>query len=199
MNMEHKAFLFDTKKYHRDIEPVLRECIRTQSSDAAEAYITAHLPELTSPYTGEPLDEDWHDEREDGGLQEYADFLLTACYDSSADEGLSYAWEGVIDIIRVLGVSDAPDSFVLGQALVCEGVTIDPGAMGLGVVEAEQMTERLTLLTNHPERLDGISEDDLSEDSLYECDWDELTDAYDDLCGLYAEAQKQGMGLLFTF
>lgn len=52
MSMEHKAFLFDTKKYHRDIEPVLRECIRTQSSDAAEAYITAHLPELTSPYTG---------------------------------------------------------------------------------------------------------------------------------------------------
>ncbi len=32
MSMDHKAFLFDTKKFHAEIEPVMKDSIRNTGS-----------------------------------------------------------------------------------------------------------------------------------------------------------------------
>jgi len=37
MSMEHKAFVFDTKKFHAEIEPVMRDCIK--NTEVAHRYI----------------------------------------------------------------------------------------------------------------------------------------------------------------
>ena len=86
MSMEHKAFLFDTDKFYAEIKPVMEASV--ENTAVAHEYISNHLDEFQSPYTGEPLQEDWEDEFEELTLQVYFDILLTACYDVEDDRGL---------------------------------------------------------------------------------------------------------------
>ena len=50
----------------------------------AKEYIWQYPDRFCSPYTGEPLQGDWEEELSSNTLQEYFDFLLTACYDVNA-------------------------------------------------------------------------------------------------------------------
>ncbi|WP_288308390.1 hypothetical protein [uncultured Muribaculum sp.] len=98
--MDHKAFVFDTNKFHAEIEPVMRDSIK--NTKAAHRYICEHLDELQSPYTGDTLDEDWEEEFGDLTLQVYFDILLTACYDVEDDRGLGEMWDAVNEVIKGL-------------------------------------------------------------------------------------------------
>ena len=60
MSMEHKAFVFDTEKFHAEIEPVMKDSIK--NAEVAHRYICEHLDELQSPYMGDELGEDWEEE-----------------------------------------------------------------------------------------------------------------------------------------
>lgn len=44
MSMEHKAFVFDTNKFHAEIEPVMKDSIK--NTEVAHQYICNHLDEL---------------------------------------------------------------------------------------------------------------------------------------------------------
>ena len=44
MSMEHKALAFDTKNFHADIEPVMKDSIK--NTEVAHQYICNHLDEL---------------------------------------------------------------------------------------------------------------------------------------------------------
>ena len=39
MSMEHKAYVFDTGLYHKEMELVIKKCCRSKNIRAAEEYI----------------------------------------------------------------------------------------------------------------------------------------------------------------
>lgn len=96
MSMDHKAFVFDTKKFHAEIEPVMKDSIT--NAEVAHQYICDHLDEFQSPYTGDTLEEGWEEEFGDLTLQVYFDILLTACYDVEDDWGLGEMWDAVNEV-----------------------------------------------------------------------------------------------------
>ena len=194
--MEHKAFLFDTAKYHAEIEKIIEKCCESGDSSLAEQYINEHLEQCSSPYTGEPLEQGWEQESETGDIQEYFDFLLTACYDCGDDMGLSYAWDAVNEVIKQLDFMEDAEKCVLGTAVSFHGTAVDPGRMGLGLVDAAEVGWLKEKLSENRGRLETAS---LSEDQMYDMEQDEIFDAYGELCGIYEQAEKQGKGVLFTF
>lgn len=193
MSMEHKAFVFDTKRFHTEIEPVMKESIR--DIGIARRYISGHLNELQSPYTGDTLEDGWEAEFGDLTLQVCFDILLTACYDVEDDCGLCEMWDAVNEVIGSLGVFDESEMPVLGRSIEIDGVTVDPGMQGLGIVECDEVASILATLNDNREEAENAEPEDL----LYEAEPEEWMEAYDSLCDLYEEASQQGKGLLFTF
>lgn len=194
MSMEHKAFVFDTEKFHSTIEPVMKACIA--NPEVAKQYICENYSSLQSPYTGDELDADWQTQFDELTLQVYFDILLTACYDAGDDMGLAYMWDAVNELIGQLDILEEPQVAVLGREVVIDDVTVDPGAMGLGLVESHEVEDILDRLSEGREEAESIEElDDLDDDTEPE----EWMEAYDELCDLYDEALQQGKGLLFTF
>lgn len=193
MSMEHKAFVFDTKKFHAEIEPVLKGSIK--NTDVAHRYSCDTLEELQSPYTGDTLEEGWEEEFGELTLQVYFDILLTACYYVDEDCGLSEMWDAVNEVIKSLDVFEDGELPVLGRKVEIDDVTVDPGMEGLGIVESDEVEAILATLQDNKDEAENAEPEDL----LYDVEADEWIEAYDDLCSLYEEALQQDKGLLFTF
>ena len=83
-----------------------------------------HHSELQSPYTGEPLEEEWEEEFGDLTLQVCFDILLTACYDVEDDMGLGYLWDAVNEVVGALDVFEEPQIAVLGREVEVNGVLV---------------------------------------------------------------------------
>ena len=179
MSMEHKAFVFDTKKFHAEIEPVMKDSVR--NTEVAHRYICDHLEELQSPYTGDVLDEGWEEEFGALTLQVYFDILLTACYDVEEDCGLGEMWDAVNEVIKSL------DVFEEGEVPVLEG---------LGIIDCDEVADILNTLKDNRS---AAARAEQPEGLLCDADPDEWMEAYDDLCHIYEEALRQKKGLLLTF
>lgn len=193
MSMEHKAFVFDTGKFHTEIEPIIKSSIK--NPEVARQYICEHYAQLQSPYTGDTLEEDWEDEFDEPALQVYFDILLTACYDVDDEMGLGEMWDTVNEIVKELDVFEDPEFVVLGKEVVINNVKVDPGMMGLGLIESYEVLDIVHKLVEKREEVGTIGLEDL----LFDAESDEWMEAYDDLCNIYEEAIRQGKGLLFTF
>jgi len=61
MSMEHKAFLFDSRLYHKEIEPVIKKCCKSKNVESAAEYIKENYALLRMPDSGENLQENWQD------------------------------------------------------------------------------------------------------------------------------------------
>ncbi len=196
MSMEHKAFLFDSILYHKEIEPVIKKCCKSKNVEPAVEYIKENCALLRMPDSGENLQENW----QDGcvmDLQGLFDILLTRCYEPNEDIGLEYAWDGVLEAIRNTKIVDNADLCVLGRPLAYSGITIDPGYEGLGIVGEDEVVWIKELLAKNKEKIE-VAKIEGSE-LLYTLEPDELVDACDDLCMIYNKAVKDGKGILFTF
>ncbi len=194
MSMEHKAFVFDANKFHAEIEPVMKDSIK--NTEVAHRYICDHLEELQSPYTGDVLDEDWEEEFGELTLQVYFDILLTACYDVQDDRGLREMWDAVNEVIKSLGVFEEGALPVTGWEVEIDGVVVDPGMEGLGIIDCDEVEEILNTLK---ENRDAAASAEHPDGLLYDAESDEWMEAYDDLCHIYEEAIRQKKGLLLTF
>ncbi len=195
MSMDHKAFVFDTKKFHAEIEPVMKDSIK--NTEVAHRYISEHLDELQSPYTGNTLEEGWEEEFGELTLQVYFDILLTACYDVEDDCGLCDMWDAVNEVIKSLDVFEEGELPVLGWTVEIEYVVIDPGMEGLGIIECDEVEEILNILEENRDEAENAEIE--TEDLLYEAEPEEWMEAYDNLCNLYKKALRQNKGLLLTF
>ncbi len=193
--MDHKAFVFDTKKFHAEIEPVMKDSIK--NTEVAHRYISEHLDELQSPYTGNTLEEGWEEEFGELTLQVYFDILLTACYDVEDDCGLCDMWDAVNEVIKSLDVFEKGELPVLGWTVEIEDVVIDPGMEGLGIIECDEVEEILNRLKENRDEAENAEIE--TEDLLYEAEPEEWMEAYDNLCNLYKKALRQNKGLLLTF
>ena len=195
MSMDHKAFVFDTKTFHAEIEPVMKDSIK--NTEVAHRYISEHLDELQSPYTGNTLEEGWEEEFGELTLQVYFDILLTACYDVEDDCGLCDMWDAVNEVIKSLDVFEEGELPVLGWTVEIEDVVIDPGMEGLGIIECDEVEEILNILEENRDEAENAEIE--TEDLLYEAEPEEWMEAYDNLCNLYKKALRQNKGLLLTF
>lgn len=193
MSMEHKAFVFDTKKFHAEIEPVMKDSLK--NTEVAHRYICEHLDELQSPYTGDTLEEDWEEEFGELTLQVCFDILLTACYDVQDDCGLCEMWDAVNEVVKSLDVFEEGELPVLGWTVEIDDVVVDPGMEGLGIIDCDEVEEILNLLEENRDEAENAEPEDL----LYEAEPEEWMEAYDNLCSLYKEALRRNKGLLFTF
>ncbi|WP_288151369.1 hypothetical protein [Phocaeicola sartorii] len=193
MSMDHKAFVFDTKKFHAEIEPVMKDSVK--NTEVAHQYICDHLDELQSPYTGDELDESWEEEFGEFTLQVYFDILLTACYDVEDDRGLGEMWDAVNEVIKELDVFEEGELPVTGWEVQIDEVVVDPGMQGLGMIDCDEVAEILKILKENRDEAANAEPEDL----LYETEPEEWMEAYDDLCSLYEEALSQKKGVLLTF
>lgn len=196
MSMEHKAYLFDVIKYHTEIEKILDECCFEQNTSKAEKYINEHWKELCSPYTYERLDEKWKSILVNHSLQEYCDILLTACYECEEDIGLGYSWDGVNESLKQLNFMDNIEECVLGKRMIFHDTIIDPGAMGLGIVDIEEVNRIAEMLQQNRGKMEQM---ELPQNLLYPMEREEIEDAYDELIDIYNSAVKKGKGIMFTF
>lgn len=195
MSMEHKAFLFDTDKFYAEIKPVMEDSVK--DTEVAHEYINSHLDEFQSPYTGDPLEEDWEDEFDELTLQVYFDILLTACYDVDDDRGLVDMWDAVNEVIKSLDIFEEGSVPVTGWDIEANGVTVDPGMEGMGLIDSDEVEKILEVLKDNRDAAEDAEPN--PEEMLYEADPEEWMEAYDDLCALYEDALNEKKGLLFTF
>ncbi len=193
MSMDHKAFVFDTKKFHSEIVPVMKGGVK--NTEVAHQYICDHLDEFQSPYTGAELDEEWAEEFGELTLQVYFDILLTACYDVDDDCGLGEMWDAVNEVIKSLDVFEEGELPVTGREVRIDDVIVDPGMEGLGIIDCDEVAGILKILEDNRTEAENAEPEDL----LCDAEPDEWMEAYDDLCNLYKEALSQNKGLLLTF
>lgn len=196
MSMEHKAYLFDSKKYKLLVKNVLKQCCRENGTAYAEKYIKDNFDKLKSPYTGEQLTKEELEGLADADIQEYMDYILTECYEPNCDIGLGYTWDSIIAVLKQMPLNYQAEFCMLGEEIEFYGVVVDPGRMGMGIIEAEEVISIYNDLKKNDLSAYKITQ---VEDTLYEFDEEELSKAYKDLLDIYKQAGKEGKGLLMTF
>lgn len=194
--MEHKAFIFDTDKFNNELKEIFKNC--NDEIEVIRSFINQHIGEIKSPYEEEYIDSTWEKQLENKDLQEYADFAMAYYYDVEYDYGLGYYWEAILKCIKRLKLKYNPEYYMLGASVSLGSEELDPGRLGLGIVDAKDIdTMAEELITNKKyiskqiQVLIEISDGDL--------DAEDLMEAYSDLCELYVTARVNKSGILMTF
>lgn len=195
--MEHKAFLFNTKGFEQELCSLIIASGGKNDPEPLREFIMNRMGRVRSVYTGELLDHDWEDELEVGNVQELADFSMTCFYDPDEDRGLAYAWDDLLENLKELPTSFDHEYVLLGRPVGSGTFQLDPGGMGMGFVQADDVP---LLLKGLIEFRSTFAEKGMSSDeALLEFSLSELIEAYDELILLYKEAVERHFGLLFTF
>lgn len=198
MGMEHKCFLFDTVNFNKELREIIILSGETNNSDVLIKFINSNLSKICSPYTGESLTVDWEDELENGSIQELCDFAMTKYYSPDEEDGLSYAWDALLESLRNLTMNFKTEIYILGSPLESESFIFDPGGMGLGFVYLEDIPVIYSELVGLKQCFMENCLTSLS-NVLYEIDETELIHAYDKLVFIYKTAKEMERGLLITF
>ncbi len=199
MSMEHKAFIFDTCLFSAELLPIMEVCIPKNDVASLKDFVRAHLANAHSPYSGEALQAEWELELCAGDILEAVDFAMTCYYFPEEDRGLGEAWDALLETLRKMKPRglDA-ERAVLGKPLKVGGLEIDPGRMGTGFVQAEDISGVHDSLRRLRVKMQSAKLP-LAKDLLYELSGEELMEAYDNLTELYKDATEENKGLLFTF
>lgn len=139
MTMEHKAFVFDDAAFERGLRPLLEQSLLSGDVEPLRKFIETHREELSDPYEGAPLDEDWESMIERRDPEQYGDFALTMYYDASRDIGLGAQWQPVEGALEARGISA---QLLLGSAVP----GFDPGKQGSYFQSADQVSSALRRL-----------------------------------------------------
>lgn len=153
MSMEHKAFAFDYDSFNGELGRLLRHSLESGHTEGLVEFIEANRDDLTDPYEGDPLDEDWQEMVETADAHTYGDFALTKYYDPTEDHGLGYDWDTLEELLDAEAGGGAP--LVLGTPFGPAGKLFDPGKMGSYFRSPAEVKEHLAqverLATEKPE------------------------------------------------
>ena len=201
MSMIHEAYLFDSALFERELVDVIAAAVRRDDLQPIYEFIDRHIENCTSPYSGEELDECWREELEEQDIQELCDFALTRYYDAEDDIGLGYSWDALLNALKFLDLKFNAEYYVWGQEFSVDDFVLDPGGMGMGFVEAEDVADMLLDLTRNKAAFsEKIKDNNIEcEELLYELSLEELEEAYDELINLFEIAKSERQGLLFVF
>jgi len=175
--MDHKAFLFDSERFHEELRPTIEAALSSGDCAPLADFIRDNLEVLTDPYEGEPLTSDWGSLLETQDAHHYGDFALTKYYDPTADIGLGAAWVAFQEIL-----ADDPEivtSPILGVTIGPDDDPFDPGKMGSYFQSPSQVAANYRHLQ------------DLSRDSP--------SDVVADAIRMLELAMQAGKGLYITF
>lgn len=145
--MEHKAFLLDEKTFQNELSPILYEALEHNNAAPLQFFIEENLEQLTDPYEGEPLDEDWKTMLELRTPEEYGDFALTKYYRVCDDIGLGEDWDEMDDYFREW--QEDLSVTILGKPFGPTEDYFDPGKMGSYFQSPEEVAESLEKLIEH--------------------------------------------------
>jgi hypothetical protein len=149
--MNHQAFAFDYAAFERELRPLLTSALASDDPRELGEWIDANLSQLTDPYEGEPLTEDWRERLEAGDVQEHGDFALGKFYDFDLEMGLADDWQAIDEQLERAGSS----ALVLGRPLA----GFDPGRQGSffqSENEAQQSLAALTALVEREPKLGAL-------------------------------------------
>lgn len=191
MSMEHKSFLFNTSAFTKELSEIILTAGETDNEKLLISFINQNLNDLKSPYSGEELTVEWIEELETEDIQELADFAMTKYYNPDEELGLSYSWELLLESFDELDLKFNNEYYILGKSLDSENFTLDPGRMGLGFIESQQISSIHKELISLKQNFINIFETE----SLDK----EVIQAYEELIEIYEEAKESNCGLLMTF
>lgn len=191
MSMEHKSFLFNTSAFTKELSEIILTAGETDNEKLLISFINQNLNDLKSPYSGEELTSEWIEELETEDIQELADFAMTKYYNPDEELGLSYSWELLLESFDELDLKFNNEYYILGKSLDSENFTLDPGRMGLGFIDSQQISSIHKELISLKQNFINIFETE----SLDK----EVIQAYEELIEIYEEAKESNCGLLMTF
>jgi hypothetical protein len=198
MSMEHKAFLFETSKFFGELAPIIFRAARNNDKDLLRSFINSRIGVVRSPYTGEFLKGNWEQELENGDLQELADFAMTCYYNPQEDRGLGYDWDPLLESLRMSSTAFDPGYVILGRQITDGQFVLDPGRMGTGIVQAEDVPGiTVELRRLKPDML--VRKIQNNPKVLYPVSEEEFISSCRDLDTLYQDAARSNKGLLMTF
>lgn len=180
MSIEHKAFIFDSNSFSRELKLLLESSLRSGDVDLVRTFIFSNKALLTDPYEGEPLDEDWEDMIEGKSVHQYGDFALTKYYSPKDDRGLGLEWESVQNIFTE--DSELRFSPVLGLPLGAGSHFFDPGNMGSYFQSESEARESLDRVNKVEETVPG-----------------DLLDSFEEFKSLLEQALNEKKGIYVTF
>ncbi|WP_166243409.1 hypothetical protein [Paenibacillus turpanensis] len=198
MGMEHKAYLFDTNRFDRELKPVINTSVLLSDTKGLEDFISSHVGEVRSVYTGELLGIDWKNSLENGGIQELCDIALTLYYSPDEDMGLSYGWDALNEALSMTSIKFPSDYYILGESIEYGSFQLDPGGLGLGFVYSKDIAIMYNDLVSIKSALNhnGLPDPNAV---LYQLTKSELLETYNELVLLYSAAYEKKWGLLMTF
>lgn len=142
MPMHHKAFAFDWTRFERDLLPPLTTALESDDPAPLIQFVNEHRSEISDPYEGDPLPEDWQVEFEVDDVHNAGDFALTRFYDPTADAGVGYDWPRLDDEL-----SAEAAAALLGTPIGPSDNRFDPGKYGSYFQWPEQVPESLRALS----------------------------------------------------
>lgn len=191
MSMEHKSFLFNTSAFTKELSEIILTAGDTENETLLISFINENLDNLKSPYSGEKLTKEWHEELETEDIQELADFALTKYYNPDQELGLSFVWESLLELFDDLDLKYNCEYYILGEFLSYKNFTLDPSKMGLGFVNSEHITDIHRELISLKEAFADICETENFDEKII--------NVYEELIMIYQEAKESNCGLLMTF
>jgi hypothetical protein len=140
--MEHKCFSFDWDRFESELKQILEDALHTGSVEHLISFITKNLPELTDPYDGYSLKDNWQKMLINRDVLEYGDYALTKYYDVQDDHGLGYTWTDLSDQLP-------PDAAraLLGFPISSGNSIFDPGRMGSYFQTPVEIQQSITVLS----------------------------------------------------
>lgn len=148
MSIEHKAYVFDTKNFNKELRKIILISGNTKNQSLLKNFINSKIGVVKSPYSGDLINIGWEKELENGDIQELADFAITCYYSPGEEMGISYAWDAVLTTLNRLPLKFNSDYYILGNTLETEIFKLDPGGMGLGFINAEDIPKMYNELNN---------------------------------------------------
>lgn len=191
MAMEHKAFLFNTAEFTKQLSTIIITAGTTNNEKSLVCFINENLNKLKSPYSGEKLNIEWKEELEAKDIQELADFAMTKYYNADDELGLSYLWDQFLKSFDKLQLNYNPEYYVIGKPLESKQFVLDPGRMGLGFIYSEHISSMYNELVSLQSNFINVCEENNFDR--------ELISAFDDLIEIYKKADRLNYGLLITF
>lgn len=159
MSLDHKALVFDYRRFNVELAPLLYRALLERSSDELREFVNSDLGSFSDPYEGEPLARDWEAQLEFGNEHEVGDFALTRFYSPALNLGLGSEWLDVDRELRSLG--DGLGLTLLGTPFGPPENLFDPGRTGSYFQSPEDVVRNLSDLrrarrTSAVERAEAI-------------------------------------------
>jgi hypothetical protein len=141
MAMEHKAYAFDWNRFAAELLSILLHALETQEKSPLEDFIDKHRTEMTDPYEGRLLPEQWRGSIETDDLLSIADVALTRYYRPAEDHGIGGSWMEISESLPA-----AAATALLGECLGPPHAQFDPGRMGSYFQKPDSVLNSLQVL-----------------------------------------------------